>query len=91
MTSHTYVTYWMDQWKKVGKVSGYFNETRSMVSIGILEYGKTRKVLNNYTIGSIFEVTADRKNNDLKKVDQILRGKHGQWLLSVIRKKSVSQ
>ena len=49
-----------------------------MVSIGILEYGKTRKVLNNYTIGSIFEVTADRKNNDLKKVDQILRGKHGQ-------------
>ena len=48
-------------------VSEYYYETIGVISSGILEYRRPGEVLNNNKIGSGFEVTPERQNQNLTK------------------------
>ena len=47
---------------RLRKVSEYYNETRGMISSGILDCGRTVDFINNYKIGSIVDMNKEKNN-----------------------------
>ena len=45
---------------RLRKVSEYYNETRGMISSGILDCGRTVDFINNYKIGSIVDMNTEK-------------------------------
>ena len=47
---------------RLRKVSEYYNETRGIISSGILDCGRTVDFINNYKIGSIVDMNTEKNN-----------------------------